>query len=290
MVDALRMKDEFNCANKLNPELVGEDDIENLLIQQVEFCNLILLNKASEVKPEELARIKDIIRALQPEAKIIECDYANVDLNLLVDSESFAFTKVATSAGWMKEISRFAQENEHEHEHHHEHEHNHHHHDHDEEEHEHHHHDHDEECDHEHCHCHHHHHHHNEDGETEEYGIGTYVYYRRRPLDTNKFNDFVTKNWPNNIIRTKGICYFSDEFDMSYIFEQAGSQKQFMQYGRWFATMPEEDLEKMLEEEPGLAKEWDEKYGDRMQKIVFIGQKLNKAELAHQLDACLADE
>ena len=272
VVDALRMKDEFNCAGKLNPTEVGEEDIENLLIQQVEFCNMVLLNKASEVSPEELKRIKEIIRALQPEAEIIECDYANVDLNKLVNSEKFGFNRVANSAGWIQEIYKHVESDEHEHHHEHHHEHEHHH-DHEHEE--------------GHCHCHHHHHHHNEEGETEEYGIGTYVYYRRGPFNSDRFNEFATKNWPKNIIRAKGLCYFSDEFDMSYIFEQAGSQKQLVQYGRWYATMPEEELNALLEEEPNLAKEWDEKYGDRMQKIVFIGQKLDKTALTETLDACL---
>ena len=288
VVDALRMKDEFNCADSLKAEHVDEDDIENLLIQQIEFCNLIILNKVSEVEPADLKRMKEIIRALQPKAEIIECDYAKVDLNELVDAKSFKFSKVASSAGWMQEINKHVEEDEHEHHHHHEHEegeHEHHHHDHNHEEGEHcHHHEHGE-----HCHCHHH-HHHNEEGETEEYGIGTYVYYRRRPFDLDKFNTFATLDWPKNIIRAKGLCYFKEEFDMSYIFEQAGSQKQLTQYGRWFATMPKPELEKLLAEEPGLAKEWDEKYGDRIQKIVFIGQKLDKEALARQLDACLAEE
>ena len=278
VVDALRMKDEFNCAGSLNPTEVGEDDIENLLIQQIEFCNLVLLNKVSEVAPEDLKRMKDIIRALQPKAEIIECDYAKVDLKQLVNSGDFGFNKVASSAGWLQEISKHVEEehSEHHHEHHHEHE------------------EHDEHCHcHEHgdghCHCGHH-HHHNEDGETEEYGIGTFVYYRRRPFDMNVFNVFATQEWPKNVIRAKGLCYFNDEFDMSYIFEQAGSQKQLTQYGRWFATMPKAELEKLFEEEPNLKKEWDPKYGDRMQKIVFIGQNLNKEELSRQLDACLVEE
>lgn len=285
VVDALRMKDEFNCADKLDPNQVGEDDIENLLIQQIEFCNLVLLNKASEVSPEDLKRIKDIIHALQPKADIIECDYGKVDLNRLVGTRSFTFGEVATSAGWMqgicKRIDPEDSEPKHEHHHHedneechcHEHDHTHHHHHEDGEE----------------CHCHHH-HHHNENGETEEYGIGTFVYYRRRPFDMNKFDFFATKVWPKNIIRAKGLCYFKDEFDMSYLFEQAGSQKQLSQFGRWYATMPEDQLEKLFDEEPGLALDWDAKYGDRMQKLVFIGQNLDKEDLTKALDFCLADE
>ena len=309
VVDALRMKDEFNCADTLNPEEVGEDDIENLLIQQVEFCNLVLLNKASEVAPEELTRIKNIIHALQPKAEIIECDYANVDLNRLVNTGCFQFQNVASSAGWIQEIGKHAESDEEEI---HRHDHEHHHHHHDEEcecghHHEdgeececHHHHEDGEECEchhhhhhhhHEdgHCHCGHH-HHHNEEGETEEYGIGTYVYFRRRPFDMNKFDFFATMAWPKNIIRAKGLCYFEDEYDMSYIFEQAGSQKQLTKFGRWYATMPTDKLEQLLDAEPGLRRDWDKKYGDRMQKIVFIGQNLNKEELARQLDFCLVEE
>ena len=287
VVDALRMRDEFNCAEDLNAENVSEDDIENLLIQQIEFCNLVLLNKADEVTPDELDHMKQIIRALQPQADIITCNYADVDLNHLVATRSFAFGQVATSAAWMQEISKHIDPEDakpghvhHEHEHHHEHDEHHHEHEH--------------ECHHHHaegevCHCGHH-HHHNENGETEEYGIGTFVYYRRGPFDMNKFDFFVTKVWPKNIIRAKGLCYFEDEYDMSYIFEQAGSQKQLTQFGRWYATMPEEELEKLFDEEPGLALDWDAKYGDRMQKLVFIGQNLDKDDLTKALDFCLAEE
>ena len=266
VVDALRMRDEFHCAECLDHAKVGEEDIENLLIQQIEFCNLVLLNKASEVSPEELSRMKHIIHALQPKTEIVECDYAQVDLKQLVNSKGFEFEQVANSAGWLQEINKHIDEDECE-SHASEEEHHHHH--------------------HEGCSCHHHHHHHNEEGETEEYGIGTYVYYRRHPFDLDKFNDFIENHWPHNIIRAKGLCYFSQEFDMSYLFEQAGSQKQRVPYGHWFATMPKNDLQRLLKQEPGLAKEWDETYGDRMQKIVFIGQNLDKEFITQALDACL---
>ena len=297
VVDALRMRDEFNCGDKLQDEKVGEEDIENLLVQQIEFCNQIILNKVSEVSADDLVRIKKIIRALQPKAEIIECDYANVDLAKLIDTKNFGFNSVAASAGWVQELSKSHSEDEHLHHEEEEHEHHHHHHHEEGEECEcHHHHEEGEECechhhDHEeghHCHCHHH-HHHNEEGETEEYGIGTYVYYRRKPLDMNKFDFFVTKVWPKNIIRAKGLCYFADEMEMSYIFEQAGTQKQLTQFGRWYATMTDAELERLFEQEPGLLKDWDEKYGDRMQKIVFIGQNLDKEDLAKALDFCLVD-
>ncbi len=291
VVDALRMRDEFNCADDLKSKQIAEDDIENLLIQQIEFCNLVILNKVSEVSAEDLERIRNIVRVLQPRAGIIECDYSQVDLDCLVHSEGFDFNGVASSAGWLQEITRHVESDEHHHHDHHDEEHCHHHdEDHDHEEHDHDGHDHGE--GHDHCHhgehCHHHHHH--GEGETEEYGIGTYVYFRRRPFDKNNFDYFVTKQWPRNIIRAKGLCYFEDEFDLSYIFEQAGSQKQLSQYGYWYATMPKDELQKLMDEEPGLVRDWDARYGDRMQKIVFIGQNLDREGLAAMLDECLVEE
>jgi cobalamin synthesis protein len=277
VVDALRLRDEFNSGEDLQRKNIDEEDITNLVIQQVEFCNIILLNKASEVKPEELAKIKEILRALQPKAEIIECDYGNVDLNKLLNTQLFNFKTVASSATWLAELEKPQEEHhegEEEHEHHH-HEEEHHH-----EEHEHH-----------HDHCHHHHHHHDhEGGETEEYGIGTYVYYRRQPFELSLFDDFVARHWPKGIIRAKGICWFRDERNICYVFEQAGKQVGLSSIGQWYATMPEDELRDMMDREPGLRRDWDEKYGDRMQKIVFIGQHLDREEIDRLLDKCLVKE
>ena len=285
VVDALRLESEFACGDQLTREHIDEEDIENLIIQQIEFCNLILLNKASEVKPEELARIKQIIRTLQPAAKIIECDYAKVSLDDLIDTHLFNFERVATSAGWIRGIEKAPTEAEEEEAHHHHHEHHHH-----DEDDDHDHDDHDEHDHEEHEHGHHHHHHHHEEGEAEEYGIGTFVYYRRPSFDIHKFDRFLATQWPSNVIRAKGICYFAHNRDMSILFEQAGKQKQISQAGLWYATAPEEDLIQLMKQEPGLMRDWDKKYGDRMIKIVFIGQHLDKEQLTKQLDACLAEE
>ena len=274
VVDALRLQSEFACGNNLTRKGLDEEDIENLIIQQIEFCNLVLLNKASEVQPEELKRIKQIVRTLQPGSEIIECDYTNIELEKIIHTRLFDFERVATSAGWVREIERPVSEEEekeaHRH-HHHEGEYRH--------GHEGHHHD----CG-EHCH---HHHHHSEGGEAEEYGISTFVYYRRRAFDIHKFDHFIATKWNRNIIRAKGVCYFRHNRDMSYLFEQAGTQKQLTEAGLWYATAPEEDLIKLMRQEPGLLRDWDEKYGDRMQKIVFIGQHLDKEQLTRDLDACL---
>lgn len=270
VVDALRFQSEFACGDSLTKADIAEDDIENLIIQQVEFCNKILLNKASEVTPEELGRIRQIIKTIQPGAEIIECDYANIDLDLILNTRMFDFEKVATSAGWIRGIEGPVEEEEHHHHHDHEHE----------DEHEHHHDHHDHECGH-------HHHHHHDEGEAEEYGISTFVYYRRRAFDINKFDYFVAKHWPKSVIRAKGVCYFSDNRDMSYLFEQAGKQKSIKEAGLWYATAPADELAEMMKQEPGLMRDWDPEYGDRMQKIVFIGQKMDKEQIIKLLDDCL---
>ena len=282
VVDALRMKDEFQSGEGLMKPSIAEEDIENLVIQQIEFCNIILLNKASEVEPHELERIRQIIKALQPKAEIIECDYGNVELDRLLNTGLFDFERVATSAAWIDEIEHHHgdEEEEHHEHHHHEEEDEHHH---EEDEHEHHH-------EEEHTHHHHHHHHHDEEGEAEEYGIGTFVYYRRKPFDLNRFDHFVARLWPANIIRAKGLCYFKGEEDVCYVFEQAGKQVGLQNAGQWYATMPKAELDAMLAKDAGLRKDWDERYGDRMQKIVFIGQHLDKEAITTLLDECLVDD
>lgn len=282
VVDALRMKDEFQSGEGLMKPSIAEEDIENLVIQQIEFCNIILLNKASEVEPHELERIRQIIKALQPKAEIIECDYGNVELDRLLNTGLFDFERVATSAAWIDEIEHHhGDEEEEHHEHHHHEEEDEHHHEEDEHEH------HNEE---EHTHHHHHHHHHDEEGEAEEYGIGTFVYYRRKPFDLNRFDHFVARLWPANIIRAKGLCYFKGEEDVCYVFEQAGKQVGLQNAGQWYATMPKAELDAMLAKDAGLRKDWDERYGDRMQKIVFIGQHLDKEAITTLLDECLVED
>ena len=282
VVDALRMKDEFQSGEGLMKPSIAEEDIENLVIQQIEFCNIILLNKASEVEPHELERIRQIIKALQPKAEIIECDYGNVELDRLLNTGLFDFERVATSAAWIDEIEHHHgdEEEEHHEHHHHEEEDEHHH---EEDEHEHHH-------EEKHTHHHHHHHHHDEEGEAEEYGIGTFVYYRRKPFDLNRFDHFVARLWPANIIRAKGLCYFKGEEDVCYVFEQAGKQVGLQNAGQWYATMPKAELDALPAKDAGLRKDWDERYGDRMQKIVFIGQHLDKEAITTLLDECLVED
>ncbi len=252
VVDALRMKDEFDCGKSLQRENIDEEDIENLVIEQIEFCNIVLLNKASEVTPEELGRVKGIVRALQPKAEILTCDYGDIELDKLLHTGMFDFDRVATSAAWIAEIE--GDDDDHE-EHHHE-----------------------------------HHHHDHEEGEAEEYGIGTYVYEARPALDINKFDYMVAKKWPKEIIRAKGLCYFSADTDKCYLFETAGLQKSIKDAGYWFATMPYDQLQEMLRRDAKLRRDWDPEYGDRMNKIVFIGQHLDREAIESLMDGCLSEE
>jgi G3E family GTPase len=264
VVDALRMRDEFGSGLDLTRQNIDEDDIENLVIQQIEFCNIVLLNKASEVTPDELGRIRQIVRTLQPKAAIIDTNFGDVELDKIINTGLFDFDSVATSATWIQEVEKHHDEDDDDEEE--EHEHEHHHHDHEHE---------------------HHHHHHHDEGEAEEYGIGTYVYYARRPFELGLFDEFVARKWPKGIIRAKGICYFRDEQETCYVFEQAGKQVSIRNAGQWYATMPKAELEQFMEENPGLRRDWDEQYGDRMQKLVFIGQHLDKELIAKELNACL---
>ena len=287
VVDALRMKDEFANGSDLMKPNLDEEDLASLVIQQMEFCNIILLNKAADVEPKELEHLKQIIRAIQPKAEIFECNYGDVDLDLIVNTHKFDWQTVASSAGWIQEIeSERNGEEDHDED---DDEHEHHHHDEDDDEHEHHHHHHE---DHEHGHHHHHHDHghDHEGGEVEEYGIGTFVYYRRKAFDLALFDEFVARKWPRDIVRAKGICYFADEPDMCYVFEQAGQQKTVKQAGQWLATMPADQLAELRKNNPQLEKEWDEKLGDRMIKIVFIGQHIKdqKDAIIAELDKTLA--
>ena len=267
VVDALRLRDEF--VEKLS-DTSDQSDLSQLVINQIEFCNLILLNKVSMVSEDEREHIRAIIRAIQPKANIIDCDYCDVPFAEILDTNLFDFEQVATSATWIQKVEGNVEE-EHGHKHHEHGEHCHCHH-----------HDHDHECDDPDCCCHHHHHNHGD-----EYGISTFVYYRREPMSLNRFDEFVARHWDKGIIRCKGMCYFEEEYDMCYLFEQAGKQFDLKQAGAFYATMPEEELMQMMSQDPMLQRDWDERYGDRMQKLVFISQNMNRDAITKALDDCL---
>ena len=238
VVDALRLRDEFgDLEEKAKKEFTNEEDLASLVIQQIEFCNLILLNKASEVSPDEIEHIRTIIRAIQPHAEIINCDYCNVPFDKLLNTHLFSFDAVAGSAAWIEGVEGDVEDEE--------------------------------------------------EGEAYEYGIETFVYYRRRPFNLGLFDEFVARHWPKSVIRCKGMCYFSDEYDMCYLLEQAGKQIGVKQCGQFYATMPKDELNAALQHDPILRRDWDEQYGDRMQKLVFIGQKMDKNAIIEALDKCL---
>ena len=242
VVDALRMRDEFGLGDHLQQEH-GEEDLASLVIQQIEFCNIILLNKASEISPDDLAHLTAVIKEIQPQALIMPCDYGDIDLDKILNTHLFDFDKVATSARWieaMEDDDDESLENE-------------------------------------------------ESGEALEYGIQTFVYRRRLPFNLGSFDEFVSTKWPKGVVRAKGICWFRDEPETCYLFEQSGKQFNITNAGQWYATMPEDQLKEFMEQNPGVKKDWDEKFGDRMEKIVFIGQNLDRKAIEAELDKCLEE-
>ena len=238
--DALRLRDEFAEGTDLTKGNIGEDDLASLVIQQVEFCNIILLNKADEVSADELVRIKAILRQIQPKAAIVPCNYGDVPIENIINTHLFDFEKVATSARWIEAVEGDEDDLENE-----------------------------------------------EEGEALEYGIGTFVYTRRRPFLMTEFDQFIARKFPKSVIRCKGLCYFAEEKDMCYVFEQAGSQVSLRNAGQWYATMPKDELEEFKKNNPGAVKDWDPEYGDRIQKLVFIGQDMDRKEIEKLLDECL---
>ncbi len=275
VVDAKRMADEFGSGKDLLKKDLDEEDIENLLVQQIEYCTTIVLNKVDEVTPEEKAEVISVIKALQPEAKIIETTYGNVDVAEILSTNRFDYERIIESAGWIKAMAGEGENSEIEHE---EHEH------HDEHHHEHEHHGEHEE------HGHHgHHHHHHDEGEAEEYGIGTFVYQNVRPFSKQKFEEFVFAKWPAEVIRAKGLFWIAEDPNTAYIFEQSGRQKSATDDGKWIACFPERERKQILQMNPDIAAAWDEKYGDRINKIVFIGRNMNKEEIINALDDCIAE-
>ncbi len=262
VVDCLRMVQEFGCGDELTKQDIDEDDIENLVIQQIEFCDVLILNKVSEVSKQELERVRKIVKNIQPKAKLIEADFSNVEMKDILDTNLFDMENALTSSGWFTALDQDAEDADHKEEHHHD--------EHEEDEHD--------------SHHEHHHEHDHEHGETEEYGIGTFVYYRRRPFDRLKFEDWTQKDYGKQIIRTKGLVYFEGDNRMSYVYEQAGKQKVLTENGPWYATLPRYQIEQMLLNDERFRHDWDPQYGDRMIKLVFIGQHIDKQEIIDELD------
>ena len=266
VVDCARMWDEFNGGKDLLAENLEEDDIENLLIQQIEFCSTIILNKTDCVTPEQLAELRALVRGLQKKAVIVEATQGNVPMDELLDTGRFDFGNVYNSAGWLDAMEGEGAHDEHGHE-----GHDHEGHDHDEHGHHHHHHDHDHESE-----------------EVLEYGIGTFVYERRKPFDIDRLSDFVT-TWPREIIRAKGQLWCNQDPNMCYMFEQAGRQTSLTEQGYFIACAPEDERKQLIAENPEVLKDWDDITGDRETKICFIGRHMDQDALVAGLDACLTE-
>ena len=282
VVDAKRMADEFGCGDALLNENMDEEDIENLLVQQIEYCTTIVLNKTDLVTDEEKKNVISVIKALQPKAKIIETTYGNVDVDDILSTGRFDYEKILESAGWIQAMQgegENSEDNDEHEEHHHEHD------DHDHE----HEHNHDEHEEHEH-HGHHHHHHHHDEGEAEEYGIGTFVYQNVKPFSKQKFEEFVFAKWPKEVIRAKGLFWIADVPQTAYIFEQSGKQKTATDDGKWIAAFPEYERKQILQMNPDIAEAWHPVYGDRVNKLVFIGRNMDKDAIIKALDDCISDE
>ena len=298
VVDVARLADEFGCGENLVKDDIDDEDIENLLIQQIEFCNTIIFNKVDTISEEQLNKVKTIVKTLQPNAKTIDTNYGKVPVSEILNTERFDFDEASMSAGWIQALENYDADedehhdhDEHEHEEHEHEEHGHHHDEHEHEGHEHeghdHHHDEHENDDHGHHGHHHHHHHHHGEGEAEEYGIGSFVYYRRKPFAKEKFEDWIN-DMPKGIIRSKGIIWAAENNNDAYMFEQAGKQINITNAGRWYATAPRRVRAQAMKDDPTLVKDWDEEVGDRMIKLVFIGQNLDKEAIIKSLDDCLA--
>ncbi len=257
VVDAKRLVDEFASGDALLKDK-DEEDIESLLVQQIEFCSTLVINKKDLVTDEQFKKVRAVINAIHPGVKIIETDHGKVDVADVLATDSFNFAEVYSSAGWCRAL----EEDEH---------------------------DDDDDDDHdEHEHEHHHHEHRHEDEDEDEYGIGTMIYHRRAPFDRNKL-DFFIRKWPRNIIRCKGIIWFDDDRDMALLFETSGQQVQLQATGKWIASAPKAEMEKLLRENPNIEADWDDLYGDRMIKLCIIGQNLDKEKIAKDLDACLGE-
>ena len=237
ITDALRLASEFGCGEYLIKDDIKDDDLEKLIIEQLEFCNVIILNKVSELDDESRNEVKGIIRQIQPNAKMIEANYSEVDINEILDTKLFDFNEASMSAGWISALDNHEEEEE--------------------------------------------------SSEILEYGIETFVYYRRGPFNRSKFYKFVNSTWDKSIIRTKGVVYFSDEVNMAYMFESAGNSKNLVPTGPWISDLSKEEQQSIIIANPDIMDDWDPEYGDKMIKIVIIGKNIDKESLVSKLDSFL---
>lgn len=292
VVDAARLVDEFAGGDSLlKKDEIGEEDIESLLIQQIEFCSTLVINKIDLVSESDLAKVRKVIQALHPGVKVFETSHGDVPVKDILATDSFDFDEVYGAAGWCKaleegELDGHDHDDDDDDDDHDEHDEHHHHHDHEDHE------DHEEHDEHPHGHHdhEHHHHEHRHEGESEdEYGIGTFIYYRRTPMNRNKLRAYVN-NWPRDIIRCKGLMWFGDEYDAAYVFETSGRQLLCGPYGKWIASAPASQRKQILAQNPQIREDWDDQVGDRMVRLCIIGRNLDRKAISAQLDELLCKE
>ncbi|GIO84366.1 putative metal chaperone YciC [Paenibacillus faecis] len=238
VVDAYRFWHDFSSGETLldRGQATGEEDtrdVVDLLIDQIETCDVLILNKCDLVGQEELKELEGVLRKLQPTAKLIRAEHGAVEPGEILNTGLFDFEKASMSAGWIKELEK--------------------------EEH---------------------------TPETEEYGIGSFVYRRRRPFHPERLADFMA-DWPEEIVRAKGLVWLATGQDLAASLSQAGPSIQFGPAGYWVASLPEEDRQAVFQEEPEVRRKWDPVWGDRLNEIVLIGMEMDRTQLEALLDRCL---
>ena len=243
VVDANRFINDINSEDLLVDRDQGADQtdersIADLLIDQVEFCDVLVLNKTDLVTEAELTKLENILRKLQPDAHLIKTTNAEVDINEVLDTGRFDFEQASNSAGWIKELTEGG--------------------------------------------------HAEHTPETEEYGIGSFVYSRRLPFHAKRFNDWL-EQMPNNIVRAKGIVWLAQYNQVACLLSQAGSSCNISPVTYWVAAMSKEQREQILNQRPDVAQSWDIEYGDRNTQFVIIGTELDQEKIVKELDQCLVN-
>ncbi|SES10623.1 GTP-binding protein [Salisediminibacterium halotolerans] len=240
VVDANRFWDDYQSGESLldRKQTDDEEDVRevvDLLIDQVEFANVILLNKTDLLDEENTEKLKGMIRKLNGDAEIIETVNAEVPLAKILHTNAFQFEKVSQGAGWIKELNE------------------------------------------EHV------------PETEEYGIRSFVYRRKRPFHPQRLTEWL-ENWPAEIVRAKGFFWLASRHDTAGLLSQAGLSLMIEGAGEWIACSPEDEQRELIAEDPELINRWDDTYGDRMTELVFIGIKFDRHAVEHSLDQCLLSD
>ncbi len=235
VVDVDRIYREF--LHDLMSESEQEDgDVINLVMDQIEFCNVILLNKTDLLTDQQLEEVKAGLRDIQQEAEMIPCVHGEIDLDVILNREDFDFDEVEACSSVNKALNH---------------------------------------CEHE-----------DEKACVDEYGISSFVFEEKKPFNRERFHCLV-KDYPGELIRSKGYIWFSDDWKHVQLFEQAGRNASITELSEWVSAWLEEELEAIRGEYPDIAEAWDAQYGDRCNQVVFIGKNYEKADIVERLYACI---